>query len=279
MKIFNNTTQKLDYCISRLGKIKFKYAVKDFIDSIIIYALMCIIFGLLIYSFHITTVIHGTYVTTEQLCFMMFFVIAMGTLSMYPEIFISTVLTSRKLNKKINMISQSENMKSVWVREFLSSKYPSLIDLIVAKRDNLVCSTDYIAIKKLFISKYSNCIVRKKFMKEFDVITKRKYFIDIDQQDIDDESIFVLYDIAEELEINTDELFIIRNNFIKNSVLVDKNILLKMKSLNILTDDEYNLKLQQVNKLFRQKIMHLIKSLALFNLLLCGGLGVSFFKS
>lgn len=260
---------KLNDYVNKLNNAHIKFTINEFYDSIIIFLSLLSCFFITLYYLGFDN--HRYHVIT-------FTALAVFIFGNYPRIFISNWIHSVKINKIIRGISIDEKKKELWQNKFILNKEINLLDLIIARHYINLEQINYYSQKRLFVDRYSNCIQRNKFINESDILAKRSYFISIGQQDLDGDSLLIIYDLMSWLGVSTEEFQILKNNFLNNSATINKTTFEKIYSSGILTDIEYQQKQKQIKKMFKTKFYYLIKTSVLLYLLFVLGLVVSFFK-
>lgn len=263
MKERNDIT---DYHIHSLNNVAVRHEANKFIPSLVLWLLLDVVvllifplWILLLRYLHICNVAYN-----EKLVLLGMFII-----SQCPLVCISyfyQLLKSIKSHYQIKNLLDNDKSRYRWKQKFIQCKYPTLINLIIARRYNLVNIENYEFKKNLYVSQHLNFIVRDKFISEAEIIKKRNYFMNLNQQDVDVASYLAIVELAEDLNINSNEVSILKNNFINNDVLISKRKLMKLKILEVISNQDYEIKLKKTGKQYKLYILDYFKIfIALFS--------------
>lgn len=154
-----------------------------------------------------------------------------------PNILISSFINSKRALARINRIANNQTEILNWKNKFMSCSSVKLIDLIVAKRFDILESEEYQIKKHIYISQFTNWLNRTKYISkhQIDKLSSENRH----QYDVDKPSFIALANLRNELDIDDHEFAIIRNNFVNNFMLINKSALNKLKHNGIISGEEY----------------------------------------
>lgn len=162
------------------------------------------------------------------------------------QIFIPIFKERRELSYIFDKLSSDNSYNAIWKSKLLSSTYVTVLDLIWAKRFDVLSHDEYLEKKSQFVRQNSKEIITQNNKMFMYVDSDNEYFVRFGQNNIDHISFISIVELRKLLEISDEEFAILKSNFINNNTLIDVYDLDGLKRLNIIDESEYYKKLYHI---------------------------------